>query len=158
MTAVHNLAKPQQGGTGSSYGGAPISKGAWRVAFVDATGAPGTIECSAVCVCSGLHNIPRSPQIPGLEHFKGTVLHSSEYKDRKMLKGKRVAVVGCGETGLDLTYRAVIAPAKEVSLVIRRGFLSVPTEGAGKGVPLDSMITNLFESSYVCVCPIIRRG
>jgi len=67
----------------------------------------------------------------------------------QVFEKKRVLVVGCGETGLDLTYRAVIAPAKEVSLLARRGFLSVPTEGAGKGVPLDTMIPNLFESSYV---------
>ena len=67
----------------------------------------------------------------------------------QVFEKKRVLVVGCGETGLDLTYRAVIAPAAAVSLLARRGFLSVPTEGAGKGVPLDTMIPNLFESSYV---------
>jgi hypothetical protein len=45
--------------------------------------------------------------------------------------------------------KAVLAPATACSLLVRRGFLSVPAEGAGAGVPLDSMITNLFESSYV---------
>lgn len=58
-------------------------------------------------------------------------------------------VVGCGETGLDLAYRAVTSPARAVTLVVRRGFLSVPTTGAGRGVPLDSMITNLFESTHL---------
>ena len=63
-----------------------------------------------------------------------------------LFKGKRVLVVGSGETGLDLVLRAVQAPAASVTLVTRRRFLSVPTEWA-PGVPLDSFITNLFECS-----------
>ena len=39
--------------------------------------------------------------------FAGTVLHSSEYKDKSLFAGKRVLIVGCGETGMDLAYRAV---------------------------------------------------
>jgi len=35
------------------------------------------------------------------------VLHSSEYKDKSLFAGKRVLIVGCGETGMDLAYRAV---------------------------------------------------
>ena len=83
------------------------------------------------------------------EHFRGAVLHSSAYRDKRTLKGKRVLVVGCGETGLDIVHRAITAPARSVALAVRRGFLSVPTEGAGDGVPLDSMIANLFECAYV---------
>ena len=35
------------------------------------------------------------------------MLHSSEYKDKSLFAGKRVLIVGCGETGMDLAYRAV---------------------------------------------------
>eukprot|EP00729_Bicosta_minor_P018210 gene18210-34438_t len=112
----------------------------YTVVYSDtATNEETTLVCGAVCVCSGLHNAPRVPKVPGMEKFKGSILHTSEYKERSILKDKRVLVVGCGETGLDMAC----------SLLVRRGFLSVPTEGAGDGVPLDTMITNLFESSYV---------
>jgi len=105
-----------------------------------------TISCGAVCVCSGLHNVASVPSLPG---FTGTALHSSQYKAQSIFAGKRVLVVGCGETGLDMVHRAVLAPAIACTLLVRRGFVSVPAGGAGVGVPLDSMITNLFESSYV---------
>lgn len=52
-----------------------------------------------------------------------------------------------GVIGLDISYRAVLAPAASVTLAIRSGFLSVPTV-LSEGVPLDSLITNLFECSY----------
>ena len=100
----------------------------------------------AVCVCSGLHEVPYVPAIPGLDWFEGTVLHSSEYKDKSLFAGKRVLVVGCGETGMDLAYRAVQV-ASQAALSIRNGFLSVPHEGWG-GMPLDTYITNLFEHAY----------
>ena len=66
-----------------------------------------TRRVDAVCVCSGLHETPYVPQIDGLDGFAGTVLHSSEYKHKSLFAGKRVLIVGCGETGMDLAYRAV---------------------------------------------------
>ena len=124
----------------------PIDRGAVRYRVHHSGGVE---ACDAVCVCSGLHNVPYVPAVPGLAGFAGTVLHSSAYREKGMFAGRRVLVVGCGETGLDIVHRAVTAPARAATLAVRRGFLSVPTEGAGDGVPLDSMITNLFECSYV---------
>ena len=83
----------------------------------------------AVCVCSGLHEVPYVPAIPGLDWFEGTVLHSSEYKDKSLFAGKRVLVVGCGETGMDLAYRAVQV-ASQAALSIRNGFRCRTRAGA----------------------------
>ena len=105
-----------------------------------------TRRVDAVCVCSGLHETPYVPHIDGLDGFSGTVLHSSDYKDKSLFAGKRVLIVGCGETGMDLAYRAVQV-ASQAAMSIRNGFLSVPHEGWG-GMPLDTYITNLFEHSY----------
>ena len=79
----------------------------------------------AVCVCSGLHEAPYVPQIVGLERFEGEVLHSADYKDSATFAGKRVLVIGCGETGMDLAYRAVQV-ASQAALSIKTGFLVVP--------------------------------
>ena len=100
----------------------------------------------AVCVCSGLHEVPFVPHIEGIETFSGQTLHSSTYKERSIFKGKRVLVLGCGETGMDLAYRSVQVAA-ETAISIKRGFLSVPYEGWG-GVALDTLIANLFEHSH----------
>ena len=98
----------------------------------------------AVCVCSGLHEVPHRPALPG--DFSGELLHSSEYKDKSLFAAKRVLVVGTGETGMDLAYRAVQV-AESTALSIKKGFLSVPAEGWG-GLPLDTLISNLCEHAY----------
>ncbi len=107
-----------------------------------------TLRFDAVCVCSGLHEAPYVPPIPGLEGFTGErLLHSAEYTDKEtVFAGRRVLVIGCGETGMDLAYRAVQV-ADQTALSIKKGFLSVPYEGWG-GVPLDTLITNIFEHAY----------
>lgn len=42
------------------------------------------------------------PEIDGLKEFKGTVLHTSEYKSGLAFAGKRVLVVGCGNSGMEV--------------------------------------------------------
>lgn len=86
------------------------------------------------------------------------VIHSAEYKSRSQLTGKKVLILGTGETGMDLAYESVHAGAKEVFLCSRGGFLSFPKilnnfslfgmTFDGK-LPIDSLITNLCESAYV---------
>jgi dimethylaniline monooxygenase (N-oxide forming) len=49
------------------------------------------------------------------------VMHSSEYKGRAQLTGKKVMVCGTGETGMDLAYESIKAGAKEVYLCSRGG-------------------------------------
>ena len=109
-------------------------------------GSGRTLNFDAVCICSGLHEAPYVPPLAGMDRFEGELLHSAEYKDKAVFAGKRVLVVGCGETGMDLGYRAVQV-AESCAMAIKRGFLSVPYEGWG-GVPLDTLIANLFEHSY----------
>lgn len=87
-------------------------------------GRIGAVECDAVCVCSGLHEVPYEPNIPGLGSFSGEVLHSAQYKDSATFAGKRVLVVGCGETGMDLAYRAVQV-AHSTAMSIKRGGLTL---------------------------------
>lgn len=53
-------------------------------------------------VATGENAEPVMPKLKGREEFKGSVLHSSEYKSGKEYKGKRVLVVGCGNSGMDL--------------------------------------------------------
>ncbi len=92
------------------------------------------------------------PEIPGLADFRGKVLHSSAYKSKEMFRDRRVLVVGCGETGLDIVYRA-IQRTEHVTLCVRSGFLSVPY--LLEGLPLDTLITNLFECTHLH--PLLER-
>jgi dimethylaniline monooxygenase (N-oxide forming) len=101
-----------------------------------------------VAVCSGLHNVPHIPSLPNQDTFRGTILHSSSYKDPSIFDGKRVLICGSGETAMDIAHRAVMNPiCKSVALNVRRGFLSIPHNIAADR-PLDVYITNLFEHAY----------
>ncbi|KAJ3292739.1 hypothetical protein HK104_005072, partial [Borealophlyctis nickersoniae] len=120
-----------------------------------------TYECDAIAICSGLHVEPSIPTLPGIAHVLsrgGQAIHSSEYKSRSQLTGKRVLVLGCGETAMDIAYESIQANAEEVTMCHRNGFLSFPkvlndfevfgVTFDGK-LPIDGIITNLFENAYV---------
>jgi len=92
-----------------------------------------------ICVCSGLHNVPFVPSTSTDRLFKGRVMHSSAYKKKDVFQNKRVVIVGAGETGLDIAYRAIQATDQSVTLVARSGFLSVPKE-LRSGLALDTFI------------------
>ncbi|KAF8163187.1 FAD/NAD(P)-binding domain-containing protein [Crassisporium funariophilum] len=135
---------------------------------------PETIVAQYVVLCAGLHVLPSIPVVPGVEHVLNplgvarastprpipTVFHSAQYKSRSQLAGRRVLILGTGETGLDLAYEAVKAEAEEVVLCSRSGFLSFPKAlndfelfgfkfQSDRPVPIDSLITNLGETAYV---------
>ncbi|KAK4054707.1 hypothetical protein OIV83_000631 [Microbotryomycetes sp. JL201] len=86
------------------------------------------------------------------------VIHSSQYKNRSEFKDRRVLILGIGETSMDLSYEAIQGGAKEVVVCHRGGFLSFPkvlNDFQVFGIkfdgdlPIDGLITNLFETAYV---------
>lgn len=89
------------------------------------------IHASYILLSTGLHVTPSIPEIPGIQHIMSpenheggpepAVFHSVDYKTRDQLAGRRVLILGTGETGMDLTYEAVKAGAKEVVLCSRAG-------------------------------------
>ena len=108
------------------------------------------IEADAVVVCSGLHLSPLKQHIPGIESFKGQVIHSVDYKHRSQLRRKKLLISGSGETAMDIAYHAICPGGDEadaITLSTKNGFLSVPSCLPG-GLPLDIFINNLFEVCY----------
>lgn len=86
--------------------------------------------CDAIAVCSGLHATPSIPVIDGMDQVQ-TVIHSADFKARSQFGiGKTVAILGTGETGLDIAYLAITSPTKRVVLCHRDGFCAVPKVSA----------------------------
>jgi indole-3-pyruvate monooxygenase len=54
---------------------------------------------SHVVIATGYTRVPLEPRWPGLDEFRGDVLHSSRYQNGSPWKGKRVLVVGLGNSG-----------------------------------------------------------
>lgn len=66
----------------------------------------------AVLVCSGHHGTKHIPKLPGLNEFKGQILHSHDYRRPGDVTGKRVLVVGLGNSGGDIASE--LSLSKEV--------------------------------------------
>ncbi len=80
----------------------------------------GTYEARAVILAlgNGLFN-PRRLGIPGEDEFDGRGVYF-RVRDRRDFKDQRVVVVGGGDSALEIALE-VVAPAREVTLVHRRG-------------------------------------
>uniref|UniRef100_A0A663LSE0 Flavin-containing monooxygenase n=1 Tax=Athene cunicularia TaxID=194338 RepID=A0A663LSE0_ATHCN len=76
----------------------------------------------AVMVCSGNFSEPYLPLhcFPGIERFQGQYFHSRQYKHPDIFQGKRVLVVGMGNSGVDIAVEASRVAAK-VTVSTSRG-------------------------------------
>jgi indole-3-pyruvate monooxygenase len=62
----------------------------------------GTIEATNVVIATGYNRIPVRPHFDGLDRFEGPVCHSSTYVDGAAFRGRRVLVVGAGNSGAEI--------------------------------------------------------
>lgn len=91
----------------------------WRVSLSN-----GEVRHYGGLIIANGHNwSPKMPQYPGT--FTGEILHSSRYKNSRFLEGKRVLVVGAGNTGCDIAVEAM-HHAKVTDISMRRGYYFVP--------------------------------
>jgi cation diffusion facilitator CzcD-associated flavoprotein CzcO len=106
----------------------------WRVAF-EHGGKREEKTYEGVVVCNGHHWAMRMPSYPGT--FDGEILHSKQYKSPKTLEGKRVLVIGGGNSACDIAVEAArFAASAHISL--RRGYWFLPKTFLG--VPLVELM------------------
>ncbi|KAK1474357.1 monooxygenase [Colletotrichum tamarilloi] len=58
--------------------------------------------CEFLLNASGILNNWKWPDIPGLHDFSGSLLHSADWDDKFDWKGKRVAIIGNGSSGVQI--------------------------------------------------------
>ncbi|MEV6493810.1 NAD(P)-binding domain-containing protein, partial [Actinoplanes sp. NPDC051633] len=97
-------------------------------------GAERVQRYAAVVVANGHNWAPRMPEIPG--EFRGRLLHASAYKNPAVLRGRRVLVIGGGNTGCDIVVEAA-QQAAEVWHSTRRGYWYAPKYVLGR--PADQV-------------------
>ena len=94
----------------------------WRVeAGENSRSAP------VVVVATGWADYPYRPTWPGMETFGGEILHSSRYRNPAPFAGKRVLVVGYGNSGAEIALDLAEAGLK-VALAVRGPVNIVPRE------------------------------
>ncbi|XP_020266182.1 probable indole-3-pyruvate monooxygenase YUCCA10 [Asparagus officinalis] len=70
----------------------------------EASGEEGEYLARFLVVATGENAEGLVPDVKGLESFDGEVIHSCEYKCGEGYFGKRVLVVGCGNSGMEIAY------------------------------------------------------
>ena len=78
-----------------------------------------TIYAHHVVFGTGLDFIPKKCAIKGLEHFAGDVIHSRDLGSVENYSGKRVIVIGAGNSGFDVLNHLVRSSATEIYFAVR---------------------------------------
>ncbi len=119
--------------------------GEWEVTVEDADGGTETNRYRAVLVANGHHWDPRWPEpgFPGADEYTGEQIHVHHYREPDVLPGKRVLVLGIGNSAVDVAVESSrIADA--TFLAMRRGAYVLPKYINGK--PIDEVSNPLMSA------------
>lgn len=116
----------------------PADEQKWDVTTRSTGGYGGerTHRYAAVVVANGHNWSPNVPAYEGIDGFRGKIMHSSAYQDPAQLRGKRVLVVGGGNTGCDIAVEAAQQAARCWHST-RRGYWYAPKYVLGR--PADQV-------------------
>lgn len=105
----------------------------WRVTWRDPEGEH-SAEFAGLLIANGTLSTPNKPQFKG--DFAGELIHAASYKSASQFDGKRVLIVGAGNSGCDIAVDA-IHHGSRCDLSMRRGYYFVPKYVFGK--PADTL-------------------
>ena len=94
----------------------------------------GTVAADSVVVATGIVANPCVPRFPGAERFHGRIVHSVAYRRPEPYAGRRVLVVGVGNSGAETASeiaRAGAGAGTRVTIAVRSGANVVPLTLAG---------------------------
>lgn len=107
--------------------------GRWSVS-TECDGAQAERVVDGVLIANGTFHHPRYPKLPG--RFSGELKHACDYRSAELFRGKRVLIVGCGNSACDMAVDAV-HQAASVDLSVRRGYYFLPKFIGGR--PTDTL-------------------
>jgi hypothetical protein len=127
------------------------SVGEWDVTVEGPEGRE-TSRYGAVLVANGHHWDARWPEpaFPGAEDFEGEQIHAHEYREPDVLSGKRVLVLGIGNSAVDIAVESSRI-AEKTFLATRRGAWVLPKYLNGK--PIDEIANSVTGSVPI---PVMR--
>jgi dimethylaniline monooxygenase (N-oxide forming) len=116
--------------------------GEWEVTVEERDGGRESHRYRAVLVANGHHWDPRWPEppFPGSAEFEGEQIHVHHYREPELLEGRRVLVLGIGNSATDIAVEASRITEKTF-LAMRRGAYVMPKYLNGK--PTDEAASKL---------------
>jgi len=117
-------------GTGKGY----------RVRFRSLNDPTGTVQersYTHLIVANGHHWNPRLPEPPFPGTFAGETMHSHDYREPEQIQGKKLLVVGIGNSAVDIACEAARLHTGDVTISTRSGAYIMPNWLMG--IPFDSL-------------------
>ncbi|KAI0121194.1 hypothetical protein BJ170DRAFT_149643 [Xylariales sp. AK1849] len=104
-------------------------RGGYDVKIKDTVnGTVASDHCDLLINAGGILNNWKWPAIPGLNKYKGTLLHTANWDESVSLEGKHVGLIGNGSTGIQL-LPAIRNKCKRVTTFIREPTWVSPVQG-----------------------------
>ncbi|BFZ05636.1 hypothetical protein BsWGS_08676 [Bradybaena similaris] len=116
-----------------------VQSGRWEIKHRNRKSGQEKLQVfDGVLVCSGHHADKHMPPFPGLNEFKGQVLHSHDYRASEGHHDKRVLVIGVGNSGGDAAVE-ISRRASQVFLSTRSGTW-IFSRVSHRGYPMDMLL------------------
>ncbi|XP_033099826.1 dimethylaniline monooxygenase [N-oxide-forming] 5-like [Anneissia japonica] len=98
----------------------------------------------AVMVCTGKHSNCIMPEYPGMDKFKGQIIHSNTFRRGEDFVGQNILVVGASHSAGDVATQCSHY-AKSTYISLRNGCYVLARRGPN-GQPMDSVANRRFSS------------
>jgi len=116
----------------------PLDLDRWRVTLSDGQ----VREYDGLIAAPGVTWHPSFPDLPGASEFAGEIRHSSTYCRPQEFAGRRVLIIGAGNSGVDIACDAARS-ADAAYLSVRRGYRFLPKHV--HGLPTDAVLTGVID-------------
>ncbi|GAA4344022.1 NAD(P)/FAD-dependent oxidoreductase [Variovorax defluvii] len=133
----------------------------WQARVRRADGSERVLRPRHIVFANGVVGAPRKAVAPGLDDYKGEVIHTHSFKSGTPWRGKRALVLGAGTSGHDIAQDLASSGA-EVKLIQRGSITVASVQAAGlnhaiyynEGLPLEDTDLIAASSTY----PLLVRG
>ncbi|MEW2359896.1 NAD(P)-binding domain-containing protein [Spirillospora sp. NPDC029432] len=131
---------------------AATGSGGYEVTTADGTAA---LHAPMVVAATGAFSSPYRPDLPGLESFTGTVLHSADYRRPEPFTGRRVVIVGGGNSAVQIAIELAAAGSR-VTLATRHPLRFMPQRVLGRDTHIWLQRTGLDTAGWAR--PLLTGG
>ncbi|MEP3275345.1 MAG: NAD(P)/FAD-dependent oxidoreductase [Stappiaceae bacterium] len=91
----------------------------------------GAYRCAHLIVATGRERVKTLPVWPGMEEFGSPLIHSAYFADPRDYDGKKVLVIGAGNSGTDILNHLSRSAPKQVWVSVRHGPAILPSRILG---------------------------
>ncbi len=132
----------------------------WTLDVKRADGTMRKLKPRHVIFATGVSAVPIMPDLPGIETFKGDLMHSAHYDSGHKWKGKKGIVLGTGNSGHDVAHDLCVSGV-DTTMVQRAKTLIVSLREAQRVYDLYTEGTSTEDCDMIATAsplPVLRRG